>query len=199
MPDHAPPTARRRVRAPRRGVRGGLATATVLVTLLAAGCTSGPDPLDATVHATHTCTSDDVLAEWWQPGLRADPAPRALPADDAPFAPVAVVVCAVDYAVDDGGEVVAVVVTETRYEGDLGPVLRYLSQPSPRRQDSHPQCASIGAGLPPPTVWLVDAEGRGSTPRLPTDRCGFLRGGLEDAVGALEEADLVEHRLELDA
>ncbi|MDT0166481.1 hypothetical protein Q9R32_13030 [Actinotalea sp. AC32] len=163
------------------------------------GCAAHANPLDGPVYAAHTCTAEDVLADWWQPGIPFGPMPRTLhETPSEPFEPVAVVLCETGNDLDASDEPTAVLVTEVRYEGDLGAVLDYFAQPSTPRDDSHPDCAAAGAQAPPPVLWLVDADGRATLPGLPTVQCGFYRDGVMDTLVPLDAVDRVEHVLELD-
>ena len=162
--------------------------------LLAAGLTAcGSTAQVAAVTAEPApradCLAPQVIADL---GLRADdgtgtahpdvPDAGAVPPE---FQPASAVQCLTGERLTDS-EGVWAAVTVRRLEGDLGPLLAALSEPTePTVVDQ--ACAAD----PPPRweLWLVDALGRAVRVERPVDVCGVPTAAVTSAVDALETVE----------
>lgn len=164
-------------------VGAALACTTVL-----AGCAGSAEPVAAEAETAPRadCLAPQVVASL---GLRADdtsgtahpdvPEPGVVPET---FTPVSAVQCVSGERLTDADGVWAAV-TVRQLEGDLGPLLAALEQPSePVRADQ--ACAAPTS--PAWELWLVDALGRAVRAVRPVDACGAPIAPVTAAVEQLE-------------
>lgn len=135
------------------------------------------------------CLAPQVIADL---GLHADdgtgtahpdvPDAGAVPPE---FQPASAVQCLTGERLTDSDGVWAAV-TVRRLEGDLGPLLAALSEPT-EPVDADQACA---ADLPPRwELWLVDALGRAVRVERPVDACGVPTAAVTSAVDALDTVE----------
>lgn len=92
----------------------------------------------------------------------------------AGFQPVAAVHCTVREVPGGGGSEVADV---ERRSNSIDPLLAYSARPSQTSTDPGLACPAVG--LARLWLFLLDADGRWISPKLPTDPCGFPLGIFE--------------------
>lgn len=107
------------------------------------------------------------------------PEPMAVPSG---FSPTSVVTCEPDWAGGTAEGTAAWV--ESHREGSLETVLRAYGEVSEPRD---PSCHADQ--VIPPTVWLVDEQGKGMRPALPQTECGAYK---LDAITAIEQLPVTE-------
>lgn len=151
-----------------------------------------PSPPDAIATHDVTCEAPNILGAIMTDPIREvlgiQPAPDAgaVPKD---FAPVQVVTCSESTDVEDD-DPLSRAVDETVRDGDLSELMAALSQPSrPKSPFSRSECNFSLARQP--VVWLVDAQGYGVRPAVPSDRsCGMPSAA---PFAAIHELPVVDH------
>lgn len=124
---------------------------------------------------TDTCTARNIGAFYGLAVQGPDtPDPTAIPSG---FTPTSVVTCEPDWAGGTADRTAAWV--ETQRQGNLDTVLRAYAEPSEPRD---PSCHADQ--VLPPTVWLVNDQGKGMRPVLPQTECGAYK---RDAITAIEQ------------
>lgn len=166
--------------------------------LVLASCSAPATDLTPTavVAPTADCMSPAVLhdlglvpasAQDAETSPTASPEPGKIPDT---FVPVSVVVCTADGTLhDSSGTWLAL--TASHREGDLGPLVAALGQPSARRGGT---CSPTAVEAP--AIWLVDALGRAMRPTWPTDHCGEPSAAVSQALAKLQETDSVKFPVE---
>ncbi|MGC0367100.1 hypothetical protein ABH922_005152 [Rhodococcus sp. 27YEA15] len=151
-----------------------------------------PSPPDAIATRDITCEAPNVLGAITTdpvreiPGIPPAPEAGAVPED---FTPVRVVTCS-ESAEVEGNDPLSRRVDETVRDGDLSEIMAALSQPSrPKSPFSWSDCNfSLGRQ---PVVWLVDAQGNGIRPAIPSDRsCGMPSAA---PLAAIYDLPVVDH------
>ncbi|MDC7120693.1 hypothetical protein OMK64_03990 [Cellulomonas fimi] len=185
----------------RRSTRARVLAAALLVAGIAAvgGCAGAPTvtrQAEARVAVQADCLDPEVVHELGlvledRTASADEPAPVATPgAVPEDFVPSSVLVCSASGTLKSASGTWAAV-TESRREGDLGPLLAALERPS-----QEPSGACETSGAVPTVLWLVDALGRAVRPVWPTDACGAPVADVLAALDALDETDTTDFPVE---
>jgi hypothetical protein len=169
-------------------VSGGLLAVTLL-----SGCAATDDAAteesatpvtqsSASALTKPTCLAENLL-DYIGNGVTV-PEPTAIPTD---FAPTAAITCEGDWGA--GVTVHAVSWVEEHRQGNLDAVLAGFALPS--EQDG----TCFTDQPTPPVVWLVDDQGLGMRPVVPTGRCGEFRWDAITAIGALPLSERIVHQV----
>ena len=186
------------------GVRArGTALSVLLALVVLAGCGDGPDGSSspvatstAIVSASADCMAPAVLEDLgvvpaspdgFETGSTSTPEVGAVPDG---FVPVSVLVCTPDGSLHDASGT-WLALTASHREGDLGPLLAALEQPS---DEPTATCGSVEPEAL--ALWLVDALGRAVRPSWPTDGCGSPAEDVTRALAALDETDREQYPVE---
>lgn len=168
-----------------------IAIAALAVALAACSTPSDPGSTTAPAGVAETVASADCLSS----GLRyfsdlgfseagdAEEHPAAPAAGSVPkgFTATQAVLCTGEMGAVIDGETWSAV-RETRYDGDLGPLLAALAVPSDPPTDG--PCTADYEIVP--ELWLVTEEGEAVRAAWPTDSCGKTKLGVRAALDALE-------------
>ena len=186
------------------GVRArGAALSVLLALVVLAGCADGADGSSspvatstAIVSASADCMAPAVLEDLgvvpaspdgFDTGSTSTPEVGAVPDG---FVPVSVLVCTPDGSLHDASGT-WLALTASHREGDLGPLLAALEQPS---DEPTATCGSVEPEAL--ALWLVDALGRAVRPSWPTDGCGSPAEDVTRALASLEETDREQYPVE---
>ncbi len=175
--------------------------AVVLASALLTACAGSPAPSApvARVAPAADCLAPQVLSVLELVPASTDGRVRRTPHPDVPaagripddFVPESVVTCTTGGRLRDSSGTWAAV-TQSRLEGDLGPLLALVDRPQTE------PAGTCGAEGPTRTVvWLVDALGRAVRPLLPVDPCGAPSQEVHDTLAALEGTDSTDYPVEL--